>query len=109
MASASSPGDGAASCEVPAAVRVPLETNRRIFTPLARVTYTWDDVYATRSAVERVNSQLDVSFGLERHFIRGLAKMRLRVGLALVVMLAMALGRVREKQPGKIRSLVGAA
>jgi len=100
---------GRADCEVSGAVRVPLETDRRIFTPLARVTYTWDDVYAKRSAAERVNSRLDVSFGLEQHFVRGLAKMRVKVGLALVVMLAMALGRVREKQPGKMRSLVGAA
>jgi len=66
-------------------------------------------VYAKRSAVERVHGRLDVSFGLERHFVRGLAKMRVKVGLALVVMLAMALGRVRENQAGSLRSLVGAA
>jgi len=35
--------------------------------------------------------------------------MTLRVGLALVVMLAMALGRVKEKQKDKLRSLVQAA
>jgi hypothetical protein len=35
---------------------------------------------------------LDVSFGFERHFIGGTEKMRFRVGVALVVMLAMALG-----------------
>jgi len=45
----------------------------------------------------------------ERHFIRGLAKMRLRCSLALVVMLAMALGRIREKQKENMRSLVAAA
>jgi len=100
---------GRAECEVRGAVRVPLETDRRIFTPLARVTYRWDEVYAKRSAVERVNSRLDVAFGLEHHFVRGLAKMRVRVGLALVGMLAMALGRVRENQLGSLRSLVGAA
>jgi hypothetical protein len=59
--------------------------------------------------VERVNSRLDVSFGFERHFIRGLKKMRLRCGLALMVILAMALGRVKEKQREKLRSLVKAA
>jgi len=59
--------------------------------------------------VERVNSRLDVSFGFEQHFIRGHRKMKLRVGLALMVMLAMALGRVREKQKISIRSLVKAA
>jgi len=96
-------------CEVKGAVRVPLETDRRLFTPLARSSYAWKRLYRKRTAVERVNSRLDVSFGFERHFIRGLGKMRLRMGLALVVMLAMACGRVKEKQKDKMRSLVEAA
>ena len=58
---------------------------------------------------ERVNSRLDVSFGFERHFIRGLKKMRLRVGLAMVVMLAMALGRIREKRKELMCSLLQVA
>ncbi len=56
--------------------------------------------------MERVNGRLDVSFGLERHFIRGLTKMRLRMGLALAVMLAMALGSIRAGQKDRMRSLV---
>ncbi len=59
-----------------------------------------------RTAVERVNSRLDVSFGFERHFIRGLKKMKLRVGLALIVMLSMALGSIKEGRKERIRSLV---
>ena len=62
-----------------------------------------------RTSVERVNRRLDVSFCFEQHFIRGQTKMELRMGLALVVMLAMALGRVKDKQKDKIRSLVQAA
>jgi hypothetical protein len=100
---------GRAACEVKGALRVPLETDRRLFTPLARASYAWKRAYKHRTAVERVNSRLDVSFGFEQHFIRGQAKMRLRMGLALVVMLAMAYGRVKEKQQDKMRSLVGAA
>ena len=100
---------GQGRCEVRGAVRVPLAVDRRLFTPLARSSYAWQRLYRKRSAVERVNSRLDVSFGFERHFIRGLQKMRLRMGLALVVMLAMAYGRVKENQPGLMRSLVGAA
>ena len=38
-----------------------------------------------------------------------LLKMRARAGLALVVMRAMALGRVRQKRVGLMRSLVRAA
>lgn len=100
---------GRSRCGVGGSVRIPLAVDRRLFTPLARSSYAWKRVYAKRTAVERANSRLDVSFGFERHFIRGLSKMRLRVGLALGVMLAMALGRVKEKQKERMRSLVGAA
>jgi hypothetical protein len=100
---------GASECTVGYSVRIPLSGDRRIFTPLARSSYAWKRVYKKRTAVERVNSRLDVSFGFEHHFIRGLKKMKLRCCLALCVMLAMALGRVKEKQQDKIRSLVKAA
>jgi len=93
----------------PGCVRIGLDEDRRIFTPLARSTYQWERHYKKRSAAERVNSRLDVSFGFESHFIRGLAKMRMRVDLALIVMLTMALGRIKEKQKDKMRSLVQAA
>ena len=59
-----------------------------------------------RTAVERVNSRIDLSFGFDHHFIRGMKKMRLRLGLALVVMLAMAVGRIRADQREHLRSLV---
>ena len=87
-------------------VRVPLDTNRRTFTPQARDSKTWDREYDHRTAVERVNSRLDVSFGFERHYIRGLAKMKMRAGLALVILLAMAVGRIRAGQKDQMRSLV---
>jgi len=88
-------------------VRIPCCTDPRVFTPLARPSYTWEREYKKRTSVERVNSRLDVSFGFENHFIRGLSKMRLRCSLALVVMLATALGRIRQKEPEQMRSLVG--
>ena len=87
-------------------VRIPLEMDRRIFTPVPRSSQAWETKYAKRTAVERVNSRLDVSFGFEVHTIRGLAKMKLRSALALVVMLAMAVGAIRSKQAYKMRSLV---
>ncbi len=103
------PCRGRDRCPVKGAVRIPLSEDRRIFTPMARSSYIWKTTYKKRTAVERVNSRLDVSFGFERHFIRGLAKMRMRMGLSLVVMLAMALGRARENRADLIRSLVRAA
>jgi hypothetical protein len=87
-------------------VRIPLEKDRRLFTPLARGTYAWERVYKKRTSVERVNSRLDVSFGFERHFIRGKRKMRARMGLALAVMLGMAVGWIEAGEKEKMRSLV---
>lgn len=97
---------GMGQCAARCGIRVALKNDRRIFVPIARSSYKWKREYKKRTAVERVNSRLDVSYGFERHFIRGLGKMRLRVGLALSVMLSMALGRVKGKQKELMRSLV---
>ena len=45
----------------------------------------------------------------ELHTIRGLAKMETRVGIALVVMLSMALGRIRSGQKARFRSILAPA
>ena len=90
-------------------VRVPLSIDRRVFTPLARSSYRWKQTYKKRTAVERVNSRIDGALGFEHHFICGLKKMKLRMGLSLMVMLAMALGRIKQQQEDRIRSLVRAA
>ena len=58
--------------------------------------------------MERIDSRLDNSFNFETHYIRGLAKMKTRVGLALAVMMALALGRVRAGHAERMRSPVGA-
>jgi hypothetical protein len=86
-------------------VRIPLARNRRIFTPIARSSYRWKHCYAKRTAVERINSRIDVSFGFEQHTTRGLAKMTLKVDLAMVVMLAMAVGSILSGQKERMRSL----
>lgn len=98
--------EGREECPVNDSIRIPLKEDRRVFTPIARQSYKWDRIYKSRTAVERVNSRLDVSFGLENHTIRGIKKMRLHTGLSLMVMLAMAVGRIKEKQKEKMRSLV---
>ena len=41
----------------------------------------------------KLHRRLDVSFGFENHTIRGRAKMKLRVSMGYMAMLAMALGR----------------
>ena len=87
-------------------LRVPLELDRRIFTPIARHTDKWKKAYNLRTSVERVNGRIDQVLGFEHHTIRGKAKMEMRVSLALVIMLAMALGRIRIGQSDKMRSLL---
>jgi len=90
-------------------VRVPLELDRRVFTAIARHTPKWKRAYNRRTAVERVNSRIDRVLGFERHFVRGQDKMTMRITLALVVMLAMALGRIRASQAELMRSLTAPA
>ncbi len=100
---------GCTECPVNGAVRIKLTEERRVFTPLARSSYSWKREYKKRTAVERVNSRLDVSFGFEKHYIRGQKKMKMRLSLAFIVMLGMALGRIKQNQGDKMRSLVQAA
>ena len=100
---------GVSQCEVRKGIRVSIEENRRIFTPVARSSYKWKVIYNKRSSVERVNSRIETSFGFETHFIRGMAKMKVRCGLSLCIMLAMAMGRIKQNQKDLMRSLVKAA
>ena len=88
-------------------VRIKLEEHdRRIFVPTPHGSPSWQRGYNRRSALERINNRIDHSFGFEQHFIRGLAKMQTRVGLALAVMMAMALGHIKQGRPQQMRSLV---
>ena len=81
--------------------------DRRIFTPTPWGSPSWRRGYNRRSAMERINSRIDQGFGFETHYIRGLAKMKTRVGLALAVMMALALGQARAGHAERMRSLVG--
>jgi len=93
-------------CPIGKTVRIAMAQEPRVFTPLPRNSYKWRRLYAGRTAIERVNSRLDNVFGFETHTIRGMTKMRTRCTLALVVMLAMALGRIRANQAEAMRSLL---
>lgn len=97
------------NCPVRTAVRIPLKEDRRIFVPIARQSYQWQTQYNKRGACERIYSRLDGNFKFEKHAIRGKRKMELRVAMAYIVMLAMALGRIRANQLENIRSLVKVA
>ncbi len=89
-------------------VRIVLDRHdQRIFTPTPYGSPAWKRGYRRRTALERINARLDRSFEFEPHFVRGLSRMRTRVGLALAVMMALALGQVRAGRPERMRSLYG--
>ena len=88
-------------------VRIPLARHdRRIFTPTPHGSPSWHRGYRRRAALERIYGRVDQDFGLERHFVRGRARMQTRIGLAISVMMASALGHVRAGQPRLMRSLI---
>ena len=89
-------------------VRVSLDRDRRLFLPAHRHSRTFRDAYKKRSSVERVNSRIDQVYGFERHFIRGIKKIKLRMGLALIVMLATAVAWIEADKAEHMRSLLKA-
>jgi len=88
-------------------MRIKLYANyRRIFVPTLHGNPSWQLGDSRRSALERINNRIDRHFGFEQHFIRGIAKMTILVGLAIAGMMAMALGHIRAGRPEQMRSLV---
>ena len=89
-------------------VRVELaSSDRRMFTPTPWGSPSWKRGYNRRGALERINARLDGSFGFECHFVRGGAKMTTRLGLAVAVMMALALGAVLAGRPAGADALAG--
>ena len=73
---------------------------------MSRSSLTWQPRYRCCSPLECINNRLDQTFGFEHHTIRGLRKMTVRVNLALVVIMALAVVSVEERQPHLMRSRV---
>lgn len=93
-------------CCIGDSVRIDIQQDIRRFSPIPHQSAGFKSMYAKRTSVERVNSRIEESFGFDKHFIRGLAKMRMRCSLAVTVMLGIAYGRIKENQEDRIRSLV---
>ena len=88
-------------------VRIKINEDKlRTFAALPKHTYRWKRHYKRRSALERINARVGRDFQLERHYMRGLETMQMRVALSLSVMLAMACTSIREGQSQRIRSLI---
>jgi hypothetical protein len=86
-------------------VRVKIDRDRRIFLPVYRHSNQFADRYKRRTSVERLFARVDHMYGFERHTIRGLKPMRLRMTMALSAMLATAVGWIEAGHAEKIRSL----
>jgi len=88
--------------------KIYINYDERIFLPIARDSNKFKKLYKGRTSVERINGRLDRDYKFEKHFIRGLDKMRLMVTLSFVVMNGMAVGKIKNNIDS-IRSLVSAA
>lgn len=97
---------GFAVCSIAPGIRIKIQEERRLFTRLPRHTYKWKRLYRKRSAVERVNSRIGEAFNLDRSLSRGKAKLELRCGLCVSVMLALAVGHLQQGEEHLMRSLV---
>jgi len=89
----------------PAIYRIPLKTDYRVFTPVARDSKKFKRLYKMRTEVERLNGRLDRDYMFNDHFIRGQKKTDLMVTLSFVIMLTMAKGHIKSNK-ANIRSLV---
>jgi len=82
--------------------------DERLFLPIARDSKKWGRIYKGRTSVERLNGRLDRDYMFEEHTIRGLKKMSLMVGLSMIIMNGMAIGKIKNGKK-MIRSLLNAA
>jgi hypothetical protein len=76
--------------------KIYISYDERIFLPIARCSKKFVRLYKGRTAVERLNGRLDRDYQFEEHCLRGLKKTRLMVGLSLIIMNAMALGKIQR-------------
>jgi len=76
--------------------KIYISYDERVFLPAARNSMKFARLYKGRTAVERLNGRLDRDFMFEDHCIRGLKKMRLLVSLTLLIINAMALGKIQH-------------
>jgi IS5 family transposase len=82
-----------------------IDSDIRLHAPVPRHTRKWQDLYDERPAVERVNSRLKGHLRLDGLRHRGLAKVRVHVGLSLLVLVAGALGMVQAGHKEWARSV----
>jgi hypothetical protein len=85
--------------------KIYISYDERVFLPVARDSMKFGRLYKGRTAVERLNGRLDRDYMFEDHRVRGLKKMKLMVSLTLIIMNAMALGKIRSGVTDHLASL----
>lgn len=76
--------------------RIPLKTDPRIFTKVARNSKKWKRLYKKRTSIERVNGRIDRDFRFEKHTIRGLKKMKMFLTITFITQLALAKSKIES-------------
>jgi len=83
-----------------------IDANIRLHPPLPQHTPTWQKLYNERTSVERVNGRTKEHLRLDGLRHRGLPKVRVHVALSLTVLVAGALGMIREGHRQWARTVV---
>jgi IS5 family transposase len=87
-------------------LKLPIAQDPRRHPPVPRESKKWHKLYRLRSAIERVNSRVKGLLGLDKITVRGMAKVRVRSLLSLLVMLAAAVGMAQRNRLSELRVLV---
>lgn len=87
-------------------VRVPLDRDRRLLTPLYFHSRSFKEPYKRRTSIERLFNRVDHVHHLEHNHVRSLGRMEARVGMVFLVMLAQATAAVAAGHPEAVRCLL---
>ncbi|HHX42902.1 MAG TPA: transposase [Chloroflexi bacterium] len=87
-------------------LKQPIAEDYRRWPGIARESAKFERLYDKRGAVERVNARLKEYLLLDELTVRGMAKVRVHVSLALVVMLAGAAAMAEEGMLERVRQTV---
>lgn len=90
-------------------VKLNMKDDPRRYVPVPRESKQFDRLYKRRTASERVHSRLKENLLLDDLKVRGLPKVKVRVGLNLLVMLAIAVGMAERGRLGDCRRILTCA
>ena len=90
-------------------VKLDMRDDPRRYVPVPRETKKWERLYKMRTGVERVNSRLKENLILDELRVCGMKKVKARVGLNLLVMLAIAVAMAEQNRPEDCRRIITCA